>query len=342
MTMNVYELDRIEHLRDWLAQSNQVFQPVDNGSGNTSWQAIEHGEVVKFMPNVRPQMSPKSLFFTERESLFVFDGEKFKETMPQHGPQVLFGVTACDLTAISYQDKHFAEDPYYQARRQKTILVGIDCSTPCENGFCRSVDAGPQVKDNIADLILTPMPSIGGDATGWWLLCSSDAGRAAVSGMDLRKADNSWKSWREMNRRHTEAEFKSDVHIINGIQRINARAVPDELWERFAHQCISCSGCSQLCPTCSCYATRDVKEGGEVVRERVWDSCLMVGFQKEASGANPAAEAGRRMYRYWYHKFSEDYVAQMGRVGCVGCGRCETTCPGSVGVHSIMEKISNA
>ena len=78
------------------------------------------------------------------------------------GSRVLFGVKACDLTAIAYQDKHFADDPYYQDRRKKTLLVGIDCSTPCENGFCRSVDAGPQVKDEIADLILSPMPSIGG------------------------------------------------------------------------------------------------------------------------------------------------------------------------------------
>lgn len=340
--MYVYELDRIEHLRDWLALRSKVFQPVDSNMGNSSWEAIAHGEVAPFDRELRPLVSPKSMFFSELESLFTFDCGTFEATKPRHGSQVLFGVKACDLTAIAYQDKHFAHDPYYQACRQKTLLVGIDCSSPCENGFCRSVDAGPQVKDEIADLILTPMPSIGGDLQGWWLNCSSDAGRAAIAGMDLRPADSSWSSWREMNRRHTEAEFKSDTHIINGIQRINARAVPDEYWVRFAHQCLGCSGCSQICPTCSCYATRDLKEGEGYVRQRFWDSCLLEGFQKEASGANPTGEAGRRMYRYWYHKFSEDIAEKMGRYGCVGCGRCETICPGSVGVHSIMEKISNA
>jgi ferredoxin len=340
--MYVYELDRIEHLRDWLALRAKVYQPVSKVIGNSSWEPIAHGEVAPFDPELRPLISPKSLFFSEQEDLFVFDGETFEESKPRHGAQVLFGVKACDLTAIAYQDKHFAQDPYYQARRQKTLLVGIDCSTPCDKGFCYSVDAGPQVKKEIADLILTPMPSIGGDMQGWWLICSSDAGRSAVGGMDLRPADSSWESWRDMNRRHTEAAFSSDTHIINGIQRINARAVPDEHWERFAHQCISCSGCSQICPTCSCYATHDVKQNETITRQRVWDSCQLVGFQKEASGANPAAEAGRRMYRFWYHKFSEDIAERMGRYGCVGCGRCETICPGSVGVHSIMEKISNA
>ncbi len=340
--MYVYELDRVEHLRDWLALSNKVYQPVENEIGNSCWEEIIHGEVAPFTPNQRPLVSPKSLFFSEQESMFVFDGETFKTTKPYHQSQVVFGVSACDLTAISYQDKHFARDPYYQARRQNTLLVGMDCSQPCENGFCHSVNSGPHVKNDIADLILTPMPTIGDVMPGWWLICSSDKGRAAVSGMDLRPADSSWKSWREMSLRHTEAEFKSDIHIINGIQRINARAVPDEFWEQNAHQCISCSGCSQLCPTCSCYAVRDVKEGDNYVRQRVWDSCQMEGFQKEASGANPSREAGRRMYRYWYHKFSEDIANKMGRYGCVGCGRCETSCPGSVGVHSIMEKISHA
>ncbi len=226
--MYVFELDRPEHLRDWLAQRHEVMQPVLNDGGNSSWVPIDHGQVVPFDPELRPLMSPKSLFFTEQESMFVFDGEMFRETLPEPAAQALFGVKACDLTAISYLDIHFKDDPHYQRRRQNTLLVGIDCLEPCESGFCASVDAGPQVHNDIADLILTSKPSIGNDAHGWWLICSSDAGKAAVAGMDLRPADSSWKSWREMSKQHTEAAFASDTHIINGIQRINGRAVPEE------------------------------------------------------------------------------------------------------------------
>ena len=340
--MNVFELDRLEHLRDWLSLRNDVYQPVQVPGGNSSWEKVEHGQVMPFDSELRPLMSPKSLFFAEQESMFVFDGEMFREKLPEHGPHVLFGVKSCDLTAISYQDIHFKEDPHYQRRRQQTLLVGIDCLEPCESGFCASVDSGPQVKNNIADLILAQKPSIGNDAHGWWVICASDAGRAAIAGMDLRPADASWKSWREMSLQHTLAAFKDDTHIINGIQRINGRAIPEEHWDRFAHQCISCSGCSQVCPTCSCYTVRDIPTEEGQLRQRVWDSCMLVGFQKEASGANPAHEAGRRMHRYWYHKFSQDIASKMGRYGCVGCGRCETTCPGSVGVHSVMEKIARA
>ena len=97
------------------------------------------------------------------------------------------------------------------------------------------------------------------------------------------------------------------------------------------------------CPSCSCYAVEDVKTETGFIRERFWDSCLMEGFQKEASGANPTRASGRRVQRFWFHKFSDDIASRMGdSYGCVGCGRCEVTCPGSIGVHSVMEAITNA
>ncbi len=336
-----YELERPEHLRDWLQGRYTVFQPVQNQTGNGSWEEAKLGEVVPFDPDLRPVMSPKSMFFAEREQMFTFDGEMFRATLPRTETRALFGVKACDLMAISYQDQHFKDDPYYQARRRETLLVGIDCQSACENGFCPSVDAGPQVHQSTADLILTPMPSINGHTTGWWLICTSDQGVRAIDGMNLTPADSHWRYWRDMSDEHARATFPDDTYIINGIQRISARAVPEETWNSMAHQCLGCSGCSQTCPTCSCYAVRDVPVESGFSRERFHDSCLMVGFQKEASGANPTAVAGRRVARYWYHKFSSDFVAKTGRFGCIGCGRCDTTCPGSIGAHSVMEKIAH-
>ncbi|GAA4650372.1 hypothetical protein GCM10023116_26550 [Kistimonas scapharcae] len=339
--MYVYELERPEHLRDWLLMRYRVMQPVQDATGNGSWQEVVSGDVTPFDPALRPVMSPKSMFFAEREHLFEFDGETFRSSRPASEPQVLFGMKACDLTALAYQDLHFQDDPYYQARRKDTLLVGIDCSSPCENGFCSTVDAGPLVDEARADLILAPMPSIGGDQPGWWLICASPAGHGAVDGMNLTPADSHWRYWRDMNGEHARAAFPNDTYIINGIQRINARAIPDDVWDSLARKCLGCSGCSQTCPTCSCYATRDIKTEKGFYRERFHDSCLMEGFQKEASGANPTSAAGRRVARYWYHKFSGDFVRKMGRFGCVGCGRCEATCPGSIGVHSVMEKIAH-
>ena len=95
-----------------------------------------------------------------------------------------------------------------------------------------------------------------------------------------------------------------------------------------------------MCPTCSCFAPleRPLPDGG-VQHERVWDSCLYEGFQKEASGHNPAALAGQRVQRFWQHKFGEGFRQTFGRYGCVGCGRCDQVCPGGIGVHAVMHKV---
>ncbi|MNN90396.1 Anaerobic sulfite reductase subunit A [compost metagenome] len=73
--------------------------------------------------------------------------------------------------------------------------------------------------------------------------------------------------------------------------------------------------------------------------ERVWDSCLYEGFQKEASGHNPAAMPGQRVQRFWQHKFGEGFRREFGRYGCIGCGRCDQVCPGGIGVHAVMHKV---
>ena len=50
---------------------------------------------------------------------------------------------ACDVYAINILDRVFAgkyQDPYYQARRKNTAIIGIDCS-PDKHCFCRSMRA---------------------------------------------------------------------------------------------------------------------------------------------------------------------------------------------------------
>ncbi|MEI8597112.1 hypothetical protein P4S64_03760 [Vibrio sp. M60_M31a] len=64
---------------------------------------------------------------------------------------------SCDLVAIRYQDEFFEQDPYYQARRKQALLVGVDCTHPCKHGFCPTVNAGPSVRDETADLVIHPL-----------------------------------------------------------------------------------------------------------------------------------------------------------------------------------------
>ncbi len=115
--------------------------------------------------------------------------------------------------------------------------------------------------------------------------------------------------------------------------------VTDAEWQSLGHACFACTGCTNLCPTCSCFTVVDEVRETSGERVRVWDSCLLEGFQREASGHHPAPRPGDRVRRFWYHKLSDDYLPRFGRSGCVGCGRCDVTCPGSIGALKVFHAL---
>lgn len=337
--MSAWLLTDITALLAHLGKTRQLFAPQRSGD-ELNWLPLEAtGEPILDDKPLLPLSSPKAFFFAERETLFRFDGSNFVETLPEATPQALFGIRSCDLCAIAYQDQFFKQDPYYQTRRQATLLIGMDCTTPCDGGFCPTVDAGPFVHEGMADLILQHY------ADNWLLIVASDKGHESIKGLSLQPAPDDWQERRQQKALEVIDLFPDASHIDSGIQQINSNTVSSETWQAMGLQCLSCSGCTSLCPSCSCFATferptEDADNGFE--RERCWDSCLYEAFQREASGHNPSSQAGARVERFWFHKFSDDYVEEFGRYGCVGCGRCERICPGVIGVHSVMKRIGTA
>ena len=339
--MKAYLLDHINTLFQHLATNHKMLEPQSTAdSGELHWlpsvggSASTHG-----LSNAPLPLAPaKGFLFPEREVLFHFDGKQFVETLPEVKPQLLFGLRSCDLCAIAYQDQFFKQDSHYQTRRKATLLVGFDCLTPCDGGFCNTVDAGPFVRDGTADLILHPMDQ------EWLLISNSEQGDALIKRLVLPPAPGDWQQRREQAEAEVAETFPDDRAIKNGIERINQGTISAEQWQTLALQCLTCSGCTSLCPTCSCFTTFDQKTDDHseaFVRERCWDSCLYEAFQRESSGHNPSKEPGERLQRYWFHKFSDHYADEFGRYGCIGCGRCEQTCPGGIGVHTIMRRLEH-
>ncbi len=339
--MKSYLINDLSPLQQHLSEHYQFHQPVKNSNEQCYWQQITKG-TTKPLSDERPLSSAKRFFFTEHENLLIFNGEFFRETLPSPEPFVLFGVQSCDLSAISYQDKFFSEDPYYQARRKQCLLVGIDCIEPCENGFCPTVDAGPGVRSHTADLILHPLPN-----KHWLVIEKTEEGVQSLRGLTLETTHEHHLTQRDQALHRCKQLFADDNYITHGIENINSGKIPGSFWKKLAIQCVGCSGCTTLCPTCSCYGTRSTETEQEPgrknnIQQRFWDSCLYEGFQREASFHNPTAETGARVQRFWQHKFGNDFFAKFKHYGCVGCGRCEQTCPGVIGVLSVMKRIENA
>jgi formate hydrogenlyase subunit 6/NADH:ubiquinone oxidoreductase subunit I len=339
--MQAFELDHPERLRAYLAQSHCVYEVRADGQGGEHWQTVSATDDCEFRAqSSTASFSAKSFFFAEREVLFRFEGGQFLSALPEVAPQVLFGVHACDLQAVAYQDRFFANDPHYRVRRAATLLVGVDCLESCEGGFCSIVRSGPQVGTGSADLILLPRPDA---AAPWLLLIASHAGLQAVEGLELPLASDDWMAERHANKQRVAQQQGEQSDIVEGVARLNAGQIEDATWERLGLQCLGCSGCTSVCPTCSCFAPLDQPTpSGGIQRERVWDSCLYQGFQKETSGHNPSATAGSRVQRFWFHKFGDEINAPFEHYGCVGCGRCDRVCPGGIGVHGVMHRVANA
>jgi len=295
--------------------------------------------------------------------------DTIEETLPDPAPFALFGVRPCDLAAIAYQDRFFATDLWYQRRRARALLVGINCLRACPGGFCRDVGAGPFARAGF-DLDLTPLAGGRvvveiGSARGRAALASAGliaepAGPGAEPGAGAPHARDRAASGPDapagavdagthaafaVAAARAVASFPARAEIGRAIARINAERgaerVGDIEWQRLGPSCFTCTGCTNLCPTCSCFTVADERRDGSGERVRYWDSCLLAGFQREASGHHPAPHPSDRVRRFWYHKLARDFVADGGRLGCVGCGRCDVTCPGSIGALRVLTTLGS-
>jgi sulfhydrogenase subunit beta (sulfur reductase) len=282
--------------------------------------------------SVGPQSWKKYLFppvarlFSARR-----DGNSFQVSTESEHPEqpekyALFGVRACDLSAIQIQDKVFGGGAYrdasYLRARQQAFIVAVNCTHAGGTCFCSSMRTGPRARVGF-DLAITEVVDGGHHVL---VEVGTDRGEAIMNSVSGRPA--------------TDDEIQGAERAVRAAAQLTGRSLePDKTrevlysnadhprWDAVAARCLACANCTMVCPTCFCTTVEDVTDltGANAERVRKWDSCFTLDFSYIHGGSvRPSARA---RYRHWLTHKLASWVDQFGSVGCVGCGRCITWCP---------------
>ncbi len=281
-------------------------------------------------------LPPKKLFFPPEEQMMRFrvaDNEVVDDEV-YAAPRVVFGLHSCDINGLLLMDNVFMrdyEDPYYRARRESTLLVGVSC-TSSETCFCNAW--GTDEVHWGFDIFLTDL----GDR--YFVSVQS------VKGAEL--LDRHVES-REITSEDTE-EFQSVTAAFKDSfsETLDTSQLPllldakfnSPMWDELGDRCLSCGACSMVCPTCYCFdvvdrLAPDQKSGA---RERRWDSCQFGEFAAVAHGQNfRESRASRVKYRYYHKQWG--YLSKFERVLCVGCGRCQRACLAGISPREVVKAL---
>jgi ferredoxin len=271
--------------------------------------------------------SPKRYLFppqvTVAEADRADDGWQMRDVPGDEPPYAFLGLRACELAAIAVQDRTFMHDQYvdpiYRRRRERALLIAVNCTQAASTCFCTSMKTGPRCTSGF-DLALTELPE------SFTVEVGSSRGADILAKLPT-------KGTRTKDLKQAEAARQQAVDQIT--RQLDTTDIRDLLlgnlehprWSEVAGRCLSCTNCTMVCPTCFCSSVKDVSDldGSHVDRVRGWDTCFNWDFSYMNGGI--VRDQIRSRYRQWLTHKLASWIDQFDVSGCVGCGRCITWCP---------------
>ncbi|MFA6844522.1 MAG: 4Fe-4S dicluster domain-containing protein [Sphaerochaetaceae bacterium] len=329
---------KLNEFFELVAKETLVYLPVDNSSGQASYQKWKEGVVYSSALNT--VRSAKDFFFPQMENLmdFKMQGKSVEvvDTRVEKEDFVIFGVRACDVASFSILDKVFLADPvdtYYQNRRDHAVIISMACSKPESTCFCPlyGIDA--------------TKPE--GDLSAWetedriFFKANTQKGEVLLNNAS-RLLEESEGQIVEVQRETTKKILEElpfahlDLSKFKGENLMELFNSPK--WAELSQSCLGCGTCTFVCPTCQCFDIKDFDTGHGVKRFRCWDSCMYSEFTKMAA-ANPRLTQLERFRQRFMHKLVYFPDNNEGTYGCVGCGRCLIKCPVSMNIVKVIKQL---
>lgn len=279
----------------------------------------------------------------------LWEGEKaddggftVREAGDTEKPFAFIGVRSCDLHAIQVQDRVFMNekhpDPLYTGRRNKALIIVVNCGQAAKTCFCTSMNTGPRA-DSGFDLALTEI--LDGDNHYFVAEPGSTDGFSLLAEVPHTEAGNDNVAAAQDCTKRAEEQMGRKIDISD-IKELLYRNYDNERWNELETRCLACGNCTMACPTCFCSKVEDVTDltGNHAERWREWDSCYTMDFSYIHGGS--VRPTTRSRYRQWLvHKLAT-WLDQFGTSGCVGCGRCITWCPVGIDLTEEVQLIRDS
>jgi len=267
---------------------------------------------------------PTAVFFPQFETTLTYRPGCVQMQQAPERPLLVVGLTSEDANCLEFMDRFFNEpfhDDVYFHKRAGAVIVVV-------SGRCGPNGRFLKISRGNCDLELVS------DGARFVVVPHTETGRHLCD-----RIDNGGEASLDPLQRESDAlgtEFADTVNRASELMRQDK--VPEAFWQELGDRCIACTGCNLVCPTCTCFDVYDWKCGKLVERQRLWDSCQLSGFAREASGFNPLSTEGSRARRRIHHKLVAD-PQRWGSITCFHCGRCDDVCPAGLGIRAVCQKI---
>lgn len=266
--------------------------------------------------NKIPVNTFKPVLLPKREALFDYKKGKLLPPKMTYTPECAFLMSVVDLKAVGLFNQTFEHDPFYQKKRQSTLLIGQAFFEG--SGFCGHVR--DCYEEDILEHIIFDIMLIKTKKGEWKVFTGSEKGQLTLEKFGYTDFE------------HVEFAGLLKEQGVDPMLEIHRKQIVEasqDAWDHWGEICTACGKCAVDCPTCYCYDIDDepdTKEKGAGQRVRKWTTCFYNNFSEIGGGYKFMKTNAKRIQNWYTHKWVRT-PHEFQIMGCVNCGRCDKVCP---------------